>query len=795
MKRVLFTLLLSSGFILNGFAVSETLVWNHPQYYNEGDCWVQALSRYEMGALYKDNPQYKPEFHFAKFYVKGDTIIDKKSYKCVQASIWYYNAGKEPSLTLSSEMSNVLFIREDLEGRQWRLLPGVPDEMLMFDFSESFKVGDTIRYGRHPDLLEWSLYLRRDYETEKDCFDPEYVYFTVEKVIKSVTTTELLNGNQVTIANESLAQGWGSIKEGDLFSQRWPDNESLTGRFLFRARQGKVLYEDAEFTDLISEIINQDVKELTLGVSQEHTYCPLVQSGKVWTFEANNHNVSPDYWTEWNETYSLEGDTVIDSHQCLKLYATSTYSYQPLNHAYQGALYEEDEKVYFIAPNGDISKLIYDFSCKEGDVLIIKDIKIHYETELYILQRRVIDYHGSSVTVIGWGPERGEHASLWDMWIEGVGSPLDLFDTLAPFKTGGFIKKLTACTLNGDTLYDAKSFQEAYKQRDTYRPLAKEGKVWNYRYGNILSHDSKHSYLYYSQVIQGDTVINDIAYKKLYLHHSRITKYSAALRDEGSKVYVVPADSTQESLYYDMRLGDSSEPVDIAYNYRVQKYGESEVVQSHGLSLTKQTWIMVNPLTTHTTFDWVESVGLLGGDFIGSSIWDEKHESLLGGELVSCFEDGQCIWGDEKGIPEVQREMIPLSYEAKGELSHAPSDIWVEYESGFLTFYFNGVQDRFILYVNGEAIVTPLYGTVVYTRSLLSEERRKQLNVDKMSYRLESDNEVFSFDLITAIKDIQSSALHHSSDHPYYDLSGRRLSTPPTRRGVYVNGGRKVLIQ
>ena len=544
------------------------------------------------------------------------------------------------------------------------------------------------------------------------------------------------------------------------------------------------LFSFIVFSLAIGNVIAQDV---------EKTYCPLVEEGKVWTFEANNHNVSPDYWTEWNETYSLEGDTVIDSHQCLKLYATSTYSYQPLNHAYKGAMYEEDAKVYFIAPNGDISKLIYDFSCKEGDVLIIKDINIlnkaisiNNEVELYILQRRVIDYHGSSVTVIGWGPESGEHASLWDMWIEGVGSPLELFDTLAPLKTGGSIKKLTECTLNGETLYEEKSFQEAYN-----RPLAKEGKVWNYRYGNIHSNDNTHSYLYYSQVIQGDTVINDIAYKKLYLRHSRITKYSAALRDEGSRVFVVPADSTKEFLYYDMKLGESPEPVDIVYNYRVQGYGASTVVQSHGLSLAKQTWILVYPFVTHTTFDWVESVGLPDRDFIGSSIWDEEQESISGGELVSCFEDGQCIWGDENGIPEVQREVIPLSYEIKGEVAHAPSDIWVEYESGFLTFYFNDVQDRFTLYVEDEPYVNTFSGTKVVTLPLMSEERRKQLKIDKMSYRLESDKEVFSFDLITAISDAQI-VNNKSLNSKLFDLSGRCLATPPSR-GLFIRDGKVVM--
>ncbi len=47
-----------------------------------------------------------------------------------------------------------------------------------------------------------------------------------------------------------------------------------------------------------------------------------------------------------------------------------------------------------------------------------------------------------------------------------------------------------------------------------------------------------------------------------------------------------------------------------------------------------------------------------------------------------------------------------------------------------------------------------------------------------------------------AIHSPQSSTINHNSyNHQYYDLSGRRLATPPTRRGVYVNGSRKILIK
>ena len=51
------------------------------------------------------------------------------------------------------------------------------------------------------------------------------------------------------------------------------------------------------------------------------TINPFVQEGKVWTYEASN------FIYEWEETNSLEGDTVISSRKCLKLY----YSCQHFN--------------------------------------------------------------------------------------------------------------------------------------------------------------------------------------------------------------------------------------------------------------------------------------------------------------------------------------------------------------------------------------------------------------------------------------------------------------------------------
>ena len=48
-------------------------------------------------------------------------------------------------------------------------------------------------------------------------------------------------------------------------------------------------------------------------------------------------------------------------------------------------------------------------------------------------------------------------------------------------------------------------------------------------------------------------------------------------------------------------------------------------------------------------------------------------------------------------------------------------------------------------------------------------------------------------DLITGVETIDHSPL--TIDHSWYDLSGRKLSGKPTQPGLYINGGRKVVIK
>ena len=85
--------------------------------------------------------------------------------------------------------------------------------------------------------------------------------------------------------------------------------------------------------------------------------------------------------------------------------------------------------------------------------------------------------------------------------------------------------------------------------------LVKEGKVWKWQSMNIMS-GSRYEYEYF---IQGDTLIDGEAYKKLYTIDEAMYKttepvYCGALREEGSKVYFVRFNHENVEFLYDFDL-------------------------------------------------------------------------------------------------------------------------------------------------------------------------------------------------------------------------------------------------
>lgn len=186
-----------------------------------------------------------------------------------------------------------------------------------------------------------------------------------------------------------------------------------------------------------------------INIAQEETgYYPFVENGKQWTYEVSNPSSDPVYYKKWTESYLLNGDTLIGTKHCAKLYFSSAYP-----HRYLGALYEDGAKVFYIGENSTRLQLVYDFSCLKGDSVVIDNIK------LYILEKRVISYDGSSRIVIDWCP--AEEETFQYQWIEGVGCPIGLIRYCGYWYPGGNHRKLLSCEVNGKEVYNYKIFQDS----------------------------------------------------------------------------------------------------------------------------------------------------------------------------------------------------------------------------------------------------------------------------------------------------------------------------------------------
>ena len=165
---------------------------------------------------------------------------------------------------------------------------------------------------------------------------------------------------------------------------------------------------------------------------------PFVQDGKVWSYYVTNFN------HEWEETYSLEGDTTISSRKCVKLY---------YNHnLYQGAMFEEGGKVYIITPGSTTPTLMYDYSIEPGTIFNLGPF------EHRIVEKKLIKYHGEYLIVIEYcmlGYEEYPFTGVEGLgFLGGLTCPIEGY---TPAATGGE-RYLKTCTINDEVVYERHDF-------------------------------------------------------------------------------------------------------------------------------------------------------------------------------------------------------------------------------------------------------------------------------------------------------------------------------------------------
>ncbi len=356
----------------------------------------------------------------------------------------------------------------------------------------------------------------------------------------------------------------------------------------------------------------------------------------------------------------------------------------------------------------------------------------------------------------------------------------------------------------------------------SYRPLIEEGKVW--RTGVTFPNISfSHLYDYY---IQGDTIIDNHACKKLmrselqypqnYPEHIDTT-YAASLYEEGQRVYVVLPGESHLELAYDFASPVGSH-IDIdGFNIIVTRKEE----KATGCFKGRCTYVGLEEEYEDISFEscWIEGVGVALNPLY--SLNELLPTGLLKELLIFCFVNDEVLYynsdifdGDIYGLTpqagEVKKHWIDFTH-IKKPRPKAPARERTANETDEENL--TGEYSDHELFVNlkilsGTYAVTlkDAADNVVYRRDVQTSSTIA-LTTDLTKYPagtytlvVENSEEQYTATLTlplddVAVRDIPASIVNGKSvNGKWYDLSGRRLSTPPAK-GVYIRDGKKVVVK
>ena len=232
-----------------------------------------------------------------------------------------------------------------------------------------------------------------------------------------------------------------------------------------------------------------------------------------------------------------------------------------------------------------------------------------------------------------------------------------------------------------------------------YRPFAQEGKLWKTQVRGIKEY-------VYGNIIDGDTIINDETWKKVFNYIGFPdfgSSYYAAIRDEGQKVYAIAKGSTRPRLLYDFTLKegdivscgvegtvfgcllDSGEKPDTLLGFPFVNYllvERIDTIKDRGLEHRCFILVMLDAFRERmrmvNKIVWVEGVGSGAGPF---SPWIPlpPYDTFL----QRCEIDKTCIFGYSDfyesyepnilNIPQSARKKSTMTYDLQGRrLQKAP---------------------------------------------------------------------------------------------------------------------------
>ena len=428
----------------------------------------------------------------------------------------------------------------------------------------------------------------------------------------------------------------------------------------------------------------------TQTVAAQSTYHSLVEEGKVWHYKVSNYYPIYDL-LEWNETYSLEGDTAIGHHMCKKLFLSTSGPYDSTDHKYTGAMYERSKKVYYIAPDSTKATLLYDFSCKPEDTICVRTYVYNTWFNLIVKKKMCINYLGEDLTVIDWSPmgQSGysDENEVYEnctgtAWIEGIGSPLDLLNNNPTWGATAGVPagRLLTCTLDGEVIFDLDNFNSnslPVPMEGTSQRYFTLGTKWTEIRLDTLKYDS-----WYSKV-DGELAPNFETVEYSVMHYPNHNDVWCS-NDNYSLRYKINVTNGTESQTFVLLEQHTDEDISIIV-YDHSSYARAyQFYWSVGKELSYQN-IVPSHSSSYQYYGIIDEIK--EGDFGGVrplKYVDLDGTRIIQGIGVTQWNDGECIFGpvnryryssSQETPPECHYRSMLVHFERNDEVLY---DVWPE---------------------------------------------------------------------------------------------------------------------
>ena len=370
---------------------------------------------------------------------------------------------------------------------------------------------------------------------------------------------------------------------------------------------------------------------LTHASGQKKTYEPLLEDGKMWVYEHHYVDINFNFLTCESRDW-IEGDTVIDGRSIYKMYSIDYYEEDARPTV--SYWYEEEGKVYNYVQGK--SFLVYDFTLSQGEILppgLPGYIGIP-ECQVEEVDTICVRGHYRRRLSLSY-PYEGR------CWVEGVGTPGRVYESLGHLVSDGKRYYLQSCYLGDSLVFGKEDFDAPPYTGPGSTPLVEGNKVWRYKVSNPSSPPEYYYEWLEKYYLEGDTVVGGHECLRLY-HDSDCPfqmygrHYSGAVYEEGMRVYVFYPGSTEPTVLYDF-TGEQDDTL-LLTNTPFVVLGRTDIDYDG----TPRVVLDVAPspaMDIHAI--WIKGIGCPRGSVMNISYWAPGSYRY---ELESCEVDGVVIY-------------------------------------------------------------------------------------------------------------------------------------------------------